>query len=84
MKETVRVSFDVPIEEHTFLKADCVNSHVSFAEVLRKTFHKLYEERKKESLGKRLMKGFQNSYEGKASPLTDEKLDRWEKMADES
>lgn len=82
--KTVRVSYDVPIEEHTFIKAYCVNSHISFAEVMRKAFHELYEQKKKENLHKQLAKGFQQSYEGKITRLTKEKLDHWEQMANES
>lgn len=82
MKETVRVSFDVPIEEHTFLKADCVNAHVSFAETMREHFHKLYEERKKQNFHNLLLQGFQNSYEGKGRVISQEELDKWDKMVD--
>ncbi len=73
--QTVRVSFDVPIEEHTFVKADCVSSHISFAEFMRKVFHDLYQQKKKENLHKQLMKGFQNSYEGKGRVISQQELD---------
>ena len=47
MKETVRVSFDVPIDEHTFIKSACVEAHINFRDLMKDVFHKTVEELKK-------------------------------------
>jgi len=83
MKETVRVSFDVPIEEHTFLKIECAKAHIAFRDLMKEVFHKTVEELKKKELHSIISKGFQDSYEGKTSPLTDAELAKWNKMLDD-
>ena len=80
MRETVRVSFDVPIEEHTFVKAACVEAHIHFRDLMKDVFHKTVEELKKTSLHNMLKQGFQETEEGKTTPLTQEDLDNWSKM----
>lgn len=82
MRETVRVSFDVPIEEHTFVKSACVEAHINFRDLMKDVFHKTVEELKKKTLHKMLTKGFQQAKEGKTTPLTQEDLDNWSKMVD--
>ena len=84
MKEKVRVSFDVPIEEHTFIKTECAKSRIAFKELMRDVFHKTYEEMKKKEFQDELLRGFQDSYEGKGRVITQEELDKWDKMVDES
>ncbi|MBA3817062.1 MAG: hypothetical protein H0X29_11205 [Parachlamydiaceae bacterium] len=34
MRETVRVSFDVFIDEHTFVKSACVEAHINFRDLM--------------------------------------------------
>ena len=80
MGETVRVSFDVPIEEHTLVKAACVEAHINFRDLMKDVFHKTAEEVKKKKLHKVLKKGFQEVEEGQTTPLTQEDLDKWSKM----
>ena len=80
MKNTVRVSFDVPIEEHTFLKTECTKSRIPFRNLMRKVFHKTVEELRKKQLHDMLNQGFQESYEGKTERLTKEQLKKWNEM----
>jgi hypothetical protein len=80
MKETVRVSFDVPVEEHIFLKSMCVKARIPFRNLMKKVFHNTVEEFKKEKLQKILKKGLQEVKEGKVSPLTKNDLKRWNQM----
>lgn len=47
MKDKVRVSYDVPIEEHTFLKTMCAKNRIPFSSFLRDMFHKLVNDLKK-------------------------------------
>ena len=80
MKETVRVSFDVPTEEHTLVKAACVEAHINFRDLMKDVFHKTAEELKKKRLHSMLRKGFQEVEEGKTTSLTQEDLDNWSEM----
>jgi hypothetical protein len=83
MKEkTVRVSFDVPIDEHTFVKAACVEAHINFRDLMKDVFHRTVEELKTKKLYNMLIKGFQEVKEGQTTPLTQEDLDNWSKMVD--
>lgn len=85
MKETVRVSFDVPIDEHTFIKSACVEAHINFRDLMKDVFHKTVEElkkKKKKELHDMLTKGFQEAKEGKTRPLTQDDLDNWSKMVE--
>lgn len=50
MKDKVRVSFDVPINEHTFLKSECARQRISLRDLMQEIFHKTYEEVKKNGL----------------------------------
>lgn len=56
---------------------------LSLVEEKERLFHKAYEEMKKTDLHSMLMQGFKDSYEGKTTRLTNEDLDKWEKMLDE-
>lgn len=80
MKNTVRVSFDVPIDEHTFLKTECTKSRVPFRNLMREVFHKTVEEFRKKELHRKIKNGFKNAYEGKGKVITQKELDEWEKM----
>lgn len=80
MKETVRVSFDVPIEEHTFLKTKCVEFRIPFRNLMRQVFHKTVEDFRKKQLHGMLNQGFQESYEGKTTRLTKAQLNKWNEM----
>jgi hypothetical protein len=84
MKQKKRVSFDVPLEEHIFLKVECAKAQIALRDLMRDVFHKTVEELKKKNLKEMLSQGFQESYEGKSKPLTDEDLDKWEKTINES
>jgi len=80
MAETVRVSFDVPIEDHTIVKAACVEAHINFRDLMKDVFHKKAEELKKQKLHDMIRNGFQEASEGKTKPLTQEDLDNWSEM----
>ena len=80
MKETVRVSFDVPIDEHTFVKSACVEAHINFRDLMKDVFHKTVEELKKKKLHDMLSKSFQEVAVDKTTPLTQKDLDKWSKM----
>lgn len=78
-----RISFDVPEEIHTFLKVECAKSHIALRDLMKEITLKTVEELKKKDLHEMLLQGFQESYEGKTSRLTQEDLDQWTKELDE-
>ena len=80
MKETVRVSFDVPIEEHTFLKSECAKNRIVLRDLLKDVFHQTVENFKKKQLHEMLNQGFKDSYEGKTTELTQQKIDEWNEI----
>ena len=82
MKEKVRVSFDVPAEEHIFLKSACVNSRITFKDLMQKVFHETVEAFKKEELKARIVKGINESKEGNERYISQDELDNWMKMVD--
>ena len=84
MSETVRVSFDVSIEDHTIVKAACVEAHIHFRDLMKDVFHKTAEDVKKKRFHDMLKKGFQEAKEGKTTPLTQEDLDNWSKRVDDA
>lgn len=83
MKNFVRVSFDVPIEEHTFLKSKCAKDRIVLRDLMRDLFHKTVEDYKKKELHDILLDGFHDSYEGKGRVISQEELDSWSKMVDD-
>lgn len=82
MKQTIRVSFDVPVDDHTFLKTECTKSRRSFGKLMQESFHRTVEEFKKKQLNDRLAQGMQEAKEGKGRIISQEELDSWAKMVD--
>lgn len=80
MKEKKRLSFDVSLEDHTFLKVECAKAHIALRDLMKDVVHKTVQELKKKKLHEMLREGFQDSYEGKTSRLTQEDLDKWNEM----
>lgn len=83
MKDKIRVSFDVPAEEHIFLKSACVNSRITFKDLMQKVFHETVEAFKKEELKAVIVKGINESKEGKERYISQEELDTWMKIVDD-
>lgn len=79
-----RISFDIPEDVHTFLKVNCAKSHIALRDWMKKITLENVEELRKQELHSMLTEAFHRSYEGKGHKLTNEDLDRWEKMIDES
>lgn len=79
-KETVRVSFDVPVEEHTFLKTECTKYRIPFRNLMRKMFHETCQELRKTELHEMLSEGFKDAYEGRKMRLTDDQLKKWNEI----
>lgn len=81
MKETRRISFDVPVDIHTTLKISCAKQHIALRDMMRENAIKLAEEQRKNEFHEMLLKGFQESYEGKGRVITQEELDEWDRIA---
>jgi len=66
MKEsTVRLSFDIPVEEHIVLKSECAQARIAMKDFLHDLVLKGIEELREKQLQKRLKKSIQQSKEGK-------------------
>lgn len=79
-----RISFDVPAEIHTILKIRCAREDIALRDLMKEIALKTAEEYQKKELHDLLLQGFHDSYEGKGKVLSDEDLDRWEKIINES
>jgi len=66
MKENmVRLSFDIPVEEHIWLKTECAQSRTPIKVFLHEVMIKELELRQKNQLKENLKKSIQQSKEGK-------------------
>ncbi|MFA6527692.1 MAG: hypothetical protein WCT20_04675 [Candidatus Babeliales bacterium] len=66
MKESmVRLSFDIPIQEHIILKSECAQARVAMKDFLQELVLKGIHELGEKQLRKRLKKSIQQSKEGK-------------------
>jgi hypothetical protein len=66
MKEnTVRLSFDVPEDEHILLKMECAQHRIAIKDFLHEMMLKGLEELKEKQLHSRLKKSIQQSKAGK-------------------
>lgn len=78
-----RISFDIPEEIHNFLKIECAKSRIALRDLMKEITLKTVEEIKKKDLNTMLRQGFQDSYEGKGTIVTQEKLNEWNSMIGE-
>ena len=81
-KNTVRVSFDVPVEEHIFLKTACVKDRVALSDYLREQFHKDVAARKKKEFHEMLTNSIKESYTKPGVLVTKEYLAKIEEELD--
>lgn len=66
MKENmVRISFDVPIEEHVMLKMECAQLRIAIKDFLHEMMLKGLKELKEKQLQERLKVSIKQSKEGK-------------------
>jgi hypothetical protein len=66
MKESmVRLSFDIPIEEHIVLKSECAQARIAMKDFLHDLVLKGIQDLREKQLRKRLKKSIQQSKEGK-------------------
>lgn len=72
----VRISFDIPEEEHHELKRTCLDGRTSIKEFVRQSLQFSVKKAQKDALNQSLRKAVQQSKEGKARIITSEELDK--------
>lgn len=64
-ENVVRLSFDIPIDEHITLKMECAQARISIKEFMHEMMLKGIQELKEKQLQERLRLSIQQSKEGK-------------------
>jgi hypothetical protein len=82
MKDTVRLSFDVPAEEHILYKTESVKSRTPIKDFLHNLVILGMEEYKRRQFEEKMKKSIQQAKDGKVRAVTPEELDRWKKELD--
>ena len=65
MKNTVRVSFDVSAEDHSFLKSECAKARIPLKKLMQEVFESTVEAYRHKHINDRLKEGIQEAKEGK-------------------
>lgn len=79
MKDTVRLSFDVPAEEHIMIKTESVKSRMAIKDFLHNLLQLGMQEYRKAQFKQKMEQSIQQAKEGKIRTVTAEELDQWEK-----
>jgi hypothetical protein len=75
-KDKVRVSFDIPIEEHIIYKTECVQSRINIKDFMHHLVVIGMKEYQKAKLKEKLERSIQQAKEGKTRTITSEELDK--------
>lgn len=76
MKESmVRLSFDIPEDEHFILKTLCVHARLSIKDFVHGMILKGIQDLKKDEFRKRLRESIQQSKEGRTRSISADELD---------
>lgn len=78
-KETVRISFDVPVEEHILYKTECVKCRVPIKDFMHNLVMIGMAEYQKAKLKEKISKSIQQAKQGKVRSVSLEELEQWEK-----
>lgn len=78
-KETVRVSFDVSVNEHILYKTECVKSRIPIKDFMHTLVVLGMKEYQKAKLQEKLSKSIQQAKTGKVRTVSAAELDQWEK-----
>lgn len=73
---TVRLSFDIPEDEHLMLKTACVQAKLSIKDFVHEMILKGLHELKKEEFKKRLKQSIQQSKDRKCRVISNDELDK--------
>jgi hypothetical protein len=77
-KETVRISFDVPVEEHILYKTECVKCRIPIKDFMHNLVMIGMEEYKKAKFKEKMSRSIQQAKKGKIRSISSEELDQWE------
>ena len=77
MKDLIRISFEVPVEDHTFLKMECAKSRITMKDFLHELFIAEIKELKEKHLLGRLMSSIQQAKEGKVTTMSLSELEKF-------
>jgi len=78
-KETVRVSFDISVEEHILYKTECVQSRIHIKDFMHNLVVLGMKEYKKAKFDEKIARSIQQSKKGKVKTVSSKDLDQWEK-----
>ena len=81
-KETVRISFDVPIDEHILYKTECVKSRMAIKDFMHNLVILGMKEYRKAQVQEKLARSINQAKKGKVRKVSLKELDRWEKELD--
>ncbi len=78
----VRLSFDIPEDEHTMLKTACAQCRLTIKDFVHAMILKGIQNFKKDEFKKRLKESIQQSKEGKSRIISSDELDKMFENAD--
>lgn len=78
MKDKVRVSFDIPVEEHILYKTECVKSRIPIKDFMHTLVMLGMENYKKAKFNEKMESSLQQAKEGHTKIVSMEQLDQWE------
>lgn len=81
-QNTVRLSFDIPEDEHTMLKIACAQAKLAIKDFVHEMILKGLQDFKKEEFRKRLKESIRQSKEGKGRIISSKELNEMIKDAD--
>lgn len=77
MKNTVRVSFDMPLQEHILIKTECVQSRIAMKDFLHELVLIGLDQLRKAKIKERLQASIQQVKEGKVTTMTLSELEKF-------
>lgn len=77
MKNSVRLSFEVPVSDHIFIKTECAKAQISMKDFLHAVVLNGLIELKEKHLMERLKKSIQQAKEGKVITMSLSELEKF-------
>lgn len=77
MKNSVRLSFEVPVQDHIFIKTECAKAQISMKDFLHELIVNGLKELKKHHLMARLKESIQQAKEKKVTTMSLSELEKF-------
>ena len=77
MRNSVRLSFEVPVQDHIFIKTECAKAQISMKDFLHELVVNGLKELKEKHLMARLKDSIQQAKEGKVTRMTLSELEKF-------